>query len=768
MAKQTKSKSPKEEILHRVHVLYLIFIALGIGIAIRLICIQLSSDAVEHNAKVMSDGIQREVEIPSHRGSILARNGEPLVMSGFRYHATFDFASEGMRNANNETFKKNADSLAKMLSRHFTREDAELHGYTFISPEEYFDTLITLRNEGKQRAYKLFPRPVTLDEWNMMVERFPIMNNNMGWVYDREHTDERITPYGELAYQIVGHNRMIINEKSRDTIYGSGIEREFDSYLAGSNGTAIEQQIAHGLWTRIDDERNSQPEDGYDVVTTIDVNLQRMATERLRQALEEHNASFGVAMVMEVATGNILCMVNLGSGKVRGTNYSEQVNNYALNTRMCPGSTFKLMSAMALVENCGYGLDNIVEIPRPVKLVGSKSVKDTHLITDKKDKPIVHISLRDGFAHSSNIYFAESIYESYKDNLKGFTDYLYSLGINSTVGLDAYGEVSGDLPEAGSREWFATHGGAKKSFPTLAYGYIVQLPPIHTLTLYNGVANNGHMVAPRIVDRIENKGEIIETMPVVTLIDKMCSDHTLDILDECLAAAASPDRISVFRNLPFKVGCKTGTAQIKGNFTSNALEDKQSMASGIDGKGYYLGSIVCTMPRQNPKYTVMVAVAKQQMGNNDPIYGVALSGKPASDIMAYIYTNDPSLHSPVEEVSPKYAPKNIKAGYSNDVKSVCTKLSNVNHDNDNGEEWGYAKIDAGGNATIEGYTIEDGCVPDVVGMSLTDALYLLEESGLTVAHTGMGAVKRQSIAAGTPIEPGSTIELILDMKGAKR
>lgn len=763
MAKQTKSKSPKQEILHRVRVLYLIFIMVGIAIAIRLVCIQISSDAVKHNAEVVNKGILRTVEISSHRGSILSRDGEPLVMSGFRYYATFDFASEGMRNVNDETFRKSADSLARMLADHFSLEDAKRHDYTFISYEEYYDALMELRKEGKQRAYKLFPRSVTLDEWNMMVEKFPILNNNLGWVYDRKHTDERIRPYGDLAGQFIGHNKSLFIEG--DSIYGAGIEREFDEYLSGRNGIAIEQQIAHGSWTRIDDERNKQPEDGCDVVTTLDVNLQRMATDRLRQTLEEHKASFGVALVMEVETGNILCMVNLSSGSERGTDYSERVCNHALQTAMCPGSTFKLMSAMALVENCGYDLTNTVQIPATAsKDVGRKTVKDTHVIRDKERIPIENVSLEVGFAHSSNIYFAESVYENYKDNLKGYTDYLCSLGINRTVGLDSYGEVKGKLPEGGSQAWFSVHGHHSKSFPTLAYGYIVELPPIHTITLYNGVANDGRMVAPRLVDRIESKGEVIETMPIVTLLDKMCSDRTLDILDQCLAAAAAPDRISAFRNLPFKVGCKTGTAQINGPFNSSATADIEAMKGDMSKENYYLGSIVCTMPQQSPKYTVMVAVAKQQMGENDPIYGAALSGKTAADIMQYIYTNDPSLHSPVEEVSPKYAPKHIKAGYGDAVTVVGTELSNVGHDNSDGAEWSDATIDAGGNVTFEERSVEEGCVPNVVGMSLTDALYLLERCGLRVEHSGMGVVKTQSVDAGSPIEQGGTVELTLAMQ----
>ena len=766
MAKQTNSKSPKSEILHRVRVLYLIFIMLGIGIAARLVWIQMSSDSVEHNAKVMNRGILREVEISSHRGSILSRNGEPLVMSGFRYNAVFDFASEGMRNANNESYRENANRLATLLAEFFSPEDAKLHGYVYISRDDYFDILTELRDEGKQRAYRLFPRAVTLDEWNTMVATYPILNNNMGWVYYREQSDERIAQYDDLAYQFIGHTLELYTDT--DTIKGAGIEREFNTYLSGRNGMAVEQQIAHGSWTRIDDDRNCQPEDGYDVVTTLDLNLQRVATESLRHSLEKHEASFGVAMVMEVETGNILCMVNLGSGKQRGTNYSEKVNNHALKTAMCPGSTFKLVSAMVLVENCGYTIDTKVHIPKPEKMVGGsrgKNVKDTHTIKDEDDKPIVEVSLKDGFAHSSNIYFAEAIYENYgtdKQKAKEYTDYLSSLLVNSTIGLEAYGEVSGKLPEGGSTEWTAIHGSLNKSFPTLGYGYIVELPPIHTLTFYNGVANNGHMVAPRFVERIENKGEVVETMPVVTLIDKMCSDRTLDILDQCLAAAAAPERISAFKKLPFKVGCKTGTAQIKGNFVSDATLDKQAMSGDITKANYYLGSIVCTMPQENPKYTVMVAVAKQQKSSSDPIYGVALSGTTACDIMEHIYTNDSSLHSTIEEVSPKYAPKHIKAGRSDNVIAVGAELSNMESDNSNGASWSQATVDAGGNVTIEGRTYDDGYVPNVVGMSLSDAIYLLELQGLHVTHSGMGTVTKQSIAAGTAIEPGSTIDLSLD------
>lgn len=760
MAKKRSNGGAKQDIVKRVRTLYTIFILLGLCVAARLIWVQYFSSSVKHNAEVMKNGVVREQTIAAHRGAILSREGEPLALSSLRYHATFDFASEGIRNASAEDFEKEVSELSQLLADYFSKEDAANNGYDYLSAQQYRDIFYKHKELGKKRALKIFPRSVTLDEWNMFKREFPILNQSLGQVYGGNDIDERIYPSGDLARQIIGRNTPIV--VGPDTILGSGIELLCNNYLSGHNGTAIEQRIAHGFWTRIDDPRNELPEDGSNVVTTIDAGLQRMATERLREKLTSEEATYGIAMVMEVETGNILCMVNLSTGTARGTNYNERTFNHALQTTMTPGSTFKLVTAMALAELAGFNADTKIRITGRKMKVGLADINDSHDLTRELGNDVC---LRDAFAHSSNIYFAKGVFDNFGDTPEVYTQYLERLGFCSTVGLDAFGESRGRVPQPGTPE-LKRHGSIKISLPKMGYGYILEQPAIHMLTFYNGVANGGKMLAPRIVDRIERNGEVVEQMPIVTLNEKLCSEQTIAILHECLEAAALRERsLGRFKTAPTPFGCKTGTAQIWNTFHSEATKDRRIMAKNFLNRddAYYLGSIITMMPLEKPKYTVMVSIAKQSTNTHPTYFGISLTGDVANDIMEYIYTNDPTMHSTIEPAASPYSPKSIKAGNSADVKHVIEKLAPYSKTQAEASAWSGAKIDSGGNAELVALDFEDGVVPNVRGMGLSDALYLLERSGLRVKHTGYGRVTKQSVEAGTMLD-GTINEITLTLE----
>ena len=754
----------KRDIISRVKSLYAILFLVGIAIVARLIWIIAISPSVRHNAEVMEEGIFRMRDIDAHRGTILSRDGEPLAISSLRYSIFLDFGSQGMAEVDSMLYITYADSLSRLLASHFDEKDARRHGYTHITAAQYRQTLLNERiREGKKlRHYPILPRQITEDEWNMMQRNYPILNGNMGYVIDDRKEDERIYPSGDLARQIIGHyDTLVIRDEKR---FGAGIEGLYNRWLAGTDGKAREQRIAHGFWARVNDSDNRPVEDGCNIITTIDAGLQRMAHERLDSMLRRTDASFGVAMVMEVQTGNILAMVNLGSGIERGTTYSERVNNHALRTKMSPGSTMKLATTMALVEIGGYDLDTKVNTehsrPRHGVKVGNATIEDSHDVAGEGSDG--NVTLLDAFAHSSNVYFAKAVYERFKERPEEYTDFLARLRFNDYIGLEAYNEERGKLPMANTPEW-SHHGSTSTRLPRLAYGYEMELPPIHMLTFYNGVANEGRMVAPRLVDRIERDGEVIERMPVVTLMERMCSQRTLAILDTCLAAASERSG-RYFRDLPIPFGCKTGTAQVWTNFVSRSRIDSIQMNNGLNGRedNYYYGSIICTMPQERPKYTIMVAICKQVTPENTLYFGIDLAGPVAADMMEYIYSFDHSLHAPIETPTQRYSPVSIKAGQTGYVKRVSNILGQQTTDNSDNSRWSSASVDAEGNVAISGITIDEGTVPDVVGMGLTDALYLLECSGIKVTHSGVGRVKRQSIPAGRTIRDNMTIQLTLE------
>lgn len=711
-----RARATKRDIISRVKSLYGILFLFALAVAVRLVWIILFSPSVIHNAKVLEEGVYRITDVKARRGTIFSYDGEPLAISSLRYNVILDFGSEGILGADTAVYRKNVDILSGMLAQHFNQEDARENGYKHLSAKEYRKILMDERyREGrKRRAYKILPRAITEDEWAMMKRSFPIFNRNMGFVFSATTDNKRLYPFGDVARQTIGrYDTLVIKDKK---VPGSGLELQYNEELSGKNGQVKEQWIAHGFWARTHDKDNIPVQDGANVITTIDAGIQRMAHERLDSMLRREQASFGVAIVMEVKTGNILSMVSLGSAKERGTTYSERVNNHALKTAISPGSTMKLATTMALLEIGGYDLDTKVDTehsrPRHSVKVGAAKIEDSHDVAGEDSDG--YVTLKDAFAHSSNVYFAKAVYERFKDNPKEYTDYLAKLRFNDYIGMEEYGEERGRLIMADDPKW-NTKGSTSSRLPRLAYGYELDVPPIHMITFYNGVANKGRMVAPRLVDRIECDGEVVERMPVVTLVEKMCSKSTLVQLDSCLAASARRSNYH-FRDLAIPFGCKTGTAQMWSSFISDSRIDKIQMENGINGPqdNYYYGSIICTMPLEQPRYTILVGVCKQRTAESLRYYGIDLAGPVAADIMEYIYTNDPSLHYTLERPEEAYEPQSIKR-------------------------------------TIADVEIEEGKVPNVKGMGLTDAIYLLERSGLRVTHSGSGKVKSQSIPAGREI-----------------
>ena len=740
-----KRPNAKKDILFRVRVLYAVFILAGLLIATRLVWVQMFSGSVARSAEVLSRNIFRTTEIPSHRGAILARGGEPLAASVFRYQATFDFAAEGFASA--ERFDKETDSLSACLARFFSREDAARHGYRYLSKRDYkkiFDDNYAAKN--RKRSVKIFPREVTLDEWRMMRDRFPILNGNMGVTFGREQFDKRVYPYGDnLARQIIG--------RIKDTT-AYGIEGICNEELTGRVGRTVQQQIANGFWARVNDADNIDPEDGCDIVTTIDAGLQQMADERMRRQLVAKHGSFGVAIVMEAATGDILAMVNLGAeGERRGERYTEYYN-HAVRTSLTPGSTFKLTNTLILVEDAGFTASNSYDTEHSPQLrggrswrrVGGANVTDSHDAGKETDGIV---NLVDAFAHSSNIYFAKAIYETYRNNPSRYVEQLRRLRIDECVGLQAFGEKPGHISDSYSDAF---------RLPRQGFGYEVTLPAIHTAAIFNAVANGGRMVSPRLVSSIRRGDEEGERKKANTLVERICSDRTLALVRECMVAASKQTK-NIFSDVPVDFGCKTGTAHITGSFISNCRQDTRAI--GVRDK-YYLGSIGAYFPADRPKYTVFVCMCKESTGYND-YFGIDLAGPVAADIMKYIYTNDPSLHEGIEPAATPQAPRNIKGGNAWHTHRVAYHLSPDIEACYEGSEWCSVKVDEQGKATLGGVEVERGTVPDVRGMGLKDALYLLEYCGLDVSFSGRGRVVTQSLRAGTKLSNNRTkIRIILE------
>ena len=744
----------KSDILLRVRLLYVLFILAGAVVLARLVWVQLFSAEVAYNADRLASRIFTEKEIPAQRGSILSRDGEPLATSIFRYQAAFDFASPGLDSL--KTFREQADSLSKLLAAFFKDRSAaeyarmfrEEHArrYRLVRPRDttylrsegriarFFDRLrgeeyITRRIYDTLRDHtpvNIFPREVDYAEWEVL-RRYPLLNWNMGMVYRLIERDERIYPQGELARRTIG----LIGDRGN-----YGIEEAYRSELAGRNGKAVQQRIARGFYGRVAGAGHEDPVDGYDVVTTLDLDLQDVADKALRRQLEQQNALWGTTIVMETRTGEILALANLGRNA--DGSFSER-ENYALSRSMEPGSTFKLATMLTLLDDAHMPVETTYDTHNgdPVQVGPAKNIRDSH----RGDHVI---DFRRAVASSSNVYFAEAMWDRYgiTGKKQQYSDFLHNeLHLGETVGLERFGERKPSI----TTDWKVPDPGVM--LVKMAYGYRVRLAPIQMITFYNAIANEGRMISPVLVRELRRGGRVKERFESRTIASSICSRTTLHTVRECLQAVCTEGTASnYFRDTTrVRVAAKTGTAQI-------------TDARSREGR-YYLGSMIAFFPAEAPRYTVLTTIETRAQAGK-AYYGGPLAGPVVKRMVDYIYNRGHDWYGRVEEDGPRRYPEQLKGGDIAQIRRVAGQLSpRVEFDRRKG--WGRVAVDSLSRVRITSIAEDRGVMPDVRGMGLKDALFLLESRNLRVRFSGQGAVIRQSIAPGSRISPGATVALTL-------
>lgn len=750
MEQEGKSKI-KRDILLRVRMLYLLFVGLGVVILGRLIWVQSFSREVRINAERIEGRIFRQEVVPAHRGNILARNGEVLATSIFRYRVQFDMAAEGFDSL--ELFQEQSDSLSKLLALHFGDRSAaeysrllrESHAKhyrlvyrkdtTYYNSTSWLGRLIDRMRGEEQTTRKLYdtlrdPRPVEIlprevdyTEWQTL-KRFPILNWNLGMVYQLERTDERLYPQGEVARRTIGR----LDERGE-----YGIEALYREQLAGKDGIEWRQRIAHGFSGRVAGHAgNIEPEDGADVVTTLDPDISDVADKALRRQLERQNALWGTTIVMECRTGEILALANLGR---RADGSYAELENYALSRRMEPGSTFKAAALLALIEDCGAELTLSYDSGDGKRVeVGRAIVQDAHSgygVTD----------LKTATAQSLNVFYAKAIYEAYKENPQRYVDFLKHLHLDRPMGLEALGERSPLLPEPGGKLWYP-----HITLPNLGYGYAIELTPLQVATLYNAIANGGEMVAPRLVREIRKDDKVLERFEKRVLVDEICSKESLSKVRECLEEVALSGTAKYYLGdtTRYRVGAKTGTAK----FAQGGIHYSD---------GYYLGTMVAYLPADNPRYTVLTSLFTQR-GRGTTIYGAGLAGPVEQQLVGYLSSRNSELQSPIKEKLDE-RPSALKGGDMAALRRVADHYrSDLKTERRQG--WGHIQSDSTGLWTQQ-VAVTEGLMPDVRGMGLKDAIYLLESRGLKVRFSGSGAVVKQSPEAGSSVRTGATATIQL-------
>ena len=656
--------------------------------------------------------------VESLRGEILACDKRILATSVPYFDIRFDPLADGLITEKyKDQFDKDLDSLSLCLSNLFRDR----------TKEQYKNEILSARR-NKNRNF-LIKRTVDYNQLQAL-KKFPIFRKGRnGGGLKIEQDNRRIYPFGDLAYRTLGYVSKV------DSLVG--IEGSFDTYLKGTDGRQLRRKISGGDWMPLRDGMEVEPKDGKSIVTTLDVNIQDIAQTELEKQLIEKGAHHGSVIVMETKTGAIRAIASLQ--KYSAGAYRE-VFNYAIAESVEPGSTFKLASYMALLEDGYIKPTDSIDNKNGTFAYRGKSFHDDGRASTKGI-----ITVEEAFAHSSNPAIAQLVLKHYSGKEEQFYNKIAGFGLNKKLGLQISGEASTFIQNPNTKN--KALGWSALSLPQMSTGYEVRLAPIHTLTFYNAIANNGKMVKPRFVESIIYQNRTEETFGVEVLNNSICSAHTLKSIKSMLKAVVEYGTAKNIKSDKYEIAGKTGTAQI---------------ASGVGGytvnKRHY-ASFAGFFPADDPKYTCVITIYAPSIGSTG---GGAAAAPVFKSISDRIFAMEKNLFPDISTIGyneEKTAPAS-KSGNIKDLK-LAFKGMDISYKDDAGKsEWGTVVIE-GEDIIIKERDISSGFIPDVRDMGLMDAVYLLESAGLSVNIKGKGRVISQSPVPGTKISNGGRINIEL-------
>lgn len=620
----------------------------------------------EHYEALAESRTLKKSVIQPGRGNIYADDGTLLATSVAEYELRWDAAT-----VKSEVYQQGRENLARALGSFFGKDS------------DYF--LRKLDRAWKQKSrYMLLAKNLTHSQYQT-IKKFPIFSLGSykgGLIVERKMIREH--PLGKIAERTIGYEKL----DPKGYFLRVGLEGAYGNYLRGAPGVRLKQRIANGQWKPLNDTNEVEPSAGYDLYTTINIPLQNKVHDALLAQLEKFEAEHGTAVVMEVATGEIKAISNLG--RTPEGKYYERLN-YAVGEAHEPGSTFKLMGMIAALE------DGVVQ---PNEMVDTKNGILTFYgkfkVRDSRKGGYGKISASKVFEVSSNVGMVKIIDEHYRSNPRKFIDRLFDMGLKEPLGVSIQGEASPKIPYPTDSDWDGL------DLPWMAYGYGLALTPLQTLTFYNAVANNGVMVKPRFVNRLEGwgKNKSFDLQPEV-IKPSICSKKTLSSVQQMMfnvvnkswgtARSIRDDRISM--------AGKTGTCQVDYH-----TDDVQ-----------YISSFVGYFPAEQPIYSCIVVIHRPDKQKG--YYGATVAAPVFKEIAVSVNRDFPK---PIEVLS---APKVVEA------------------------------------PALPDPTTDE--IPNLKGMHFMDAIALLESLGIKVDIQGKGKVLWQSIQAGTPINQVKTIALKL-------
>ena len=703
---------PKNDVLWRVFLVYFIVVAVGIWIVLAIVKIQ-----VKEKDELLERASKRELKIrdeKAHRGNVISKNGTLLATSVPRYSIYFDPVS-----VEEELFNREVAQLADSLSRLLKNK----------SKQQYVSYLKDARAKG--RRYVKIANKISVADYKRM-QNFPIFRagkNKGGFIAERSYVRE--LPYGELAARTIGYVR------EEEDIF-VGLEGAYNSSLRGSDGKQLVRRINGNFWMPMPSSDNVDPVNGDDVYTSIDIEIQDVAENALKKCLIENDALQGCVVLMDVKSGFVEVMASLSYNEEK--NKYEEAYNFALRHNVEPGSTFKAITMCALLENNpSLDIDSKLQLGMTdYKVFYKRTMRDSHRVTDEKG----YTTIRNAFEQSSNIAFATLVEDAFVDNPQRYIDLIYKTKIQEPLNLDIKGEARPDIKTTKDKRW------SKLSLPWMSIGYEVMMTPIQILTFYNAIANDGVMVKPQFVKEIRHGNEVKQTFDTIVINERIASEGTIETLQELLEGVVQNGTAKNMSKLGFSVAGKTGTAQI-------------SQGSAGYNKKNYTATFVGYFPADEPKYSCIIVVSNPR---GKRYYGSSVSGPVFKEIAEKIYATRLGV---IDETGDYEANCNSFATssmvYFNDFLDYCNMENIPFVDNVQDNEW-VSVNKANDELFVNSVEFEENIVPDVKGMNVTDAVYLLESMGWKVKFDGYGKVKSQSVKPNTELRKGSVINLVLSSK----
>ena len=691
--------SMKNKVNYRVISLYVFMCVIAVVVVSKILVIQ------RLNKEISSVNLPKLFKIEAPRGNIFSDDGSLLAISMPLYNVFLDLSV-----IDEQLFDNDISNLSQSLSILFKDKSAnEYEQYLRDSKSKKRNKYVKLRNK------------VSHNELTML-KSFPILKlgKNRGGLIAEERPN-RENPFGLLARRTIG----VLRESNP-----IGLERAYNKTLSGTDGLQLKQRVGKSFWRNEESDLNSLPKSGNDIVTTINIDMQDVTEKALKSALRFHDADWGTAILMEVESGHIKAIANL---KYEDGDFDEHYN-HAIAEHSEPGSTFKLASILAGLEDGFYSLLDSVDTEDGTHQFYDKTMRDS------KKGGYGKISIGDAFVQSSNVGISKVINRSYKDKPQDFIDRIYKMGLCTPLDLELPYPNSLLIKQPGSPGWSGV------TLPWMSIGYSLRLTPLHILTFYNAIANNGVMVSPLFTTQILKDGKKVSEHSKKIINPAICSKSSIVQIMPYLIDVVEKGTAKSIRTRKYKIAGKTGTTLL-------AYGEKSE-----DNIKQYQTSFVGFFPAENPKYSCMVVVNNPK---ENGFYGGNVSAPVFKEISDKIFAADISIHNSILIADQTKDTPNLSQGKTEDMSKLLDNLSleyEKTKSNWMVPSYSSKKISLERRSIEKDF--EEGLMPNLFGMNLLDAVYLLENAGLKVEIKGKGHIVNQSIKKGDRFLADQKISLI--------